>query len=263
MQSEDLTPELPPAKAVVASCVARAWDDSVDDRDRMLLEQSAGVIQQLLRQNRSLRRFFRRQRQTATSGRLAKFSGQADVVHHWLGSPRGIRSIRDVASAYQQWAEVDVDDLAEHQLAAKLVGHICGMVESLTRADANSGAGRQKIQQAFRELEQRGYFTRQGFGCCSNCAWAEIESAGHSLVVFSDMQSDVEFRSGGDLYLQWQGNSDEIVAAMRAQGLRVDHDGRRDRAIRILPVIDDTIATPPADAQWRRRSSDDAGDGTS
>lgn len=40
--------DLPAPRMLAEACLSRAWDDDVDDRDRLLLEQAARVIEHLL-----------------------------------------------------------------------------------------------------------------------------------------------------------------------------------------------------------------------
>lgn len=40
--------DLPAPRTLAEACLSRAWDDDVDDRDRLLLEQAARVIEHLL-----------------------------------------------------------------------------------------------------------------------------------------------------------------------------------------------------------------------
>jgi hypothetical protein len=106
---------------------------------------------------------------------------------------------------------------------------------------------RERLVKAFAELEEQGYFAPTDWGqtqCCQSCDWYKVPE-GAEKVVFWHSQDDerafggkwvgdygygddaVEWVSGGDdlvgdLYLAWAGDSSEIAAALRKQGLTVD-----------------------------------------
>jgi hypothetical protein len=112
-----------------------------------------------------------------------------------------------------------------------------------------------RISAAFKALRKLGYVARQNFMCCGSCAGAaiaeDVERKGGNpdtaKSVYYHQQCNDAFRSGrycdgdltrdlhGVLYLHWQGDAAEIIAALRAQGLKVEHDGSNVRCIEVHP----------------------------
>ena len=111
--------------------------------------------------------------------------------------------------------------------------------------------------------------------CCGSCAGAEIADeqekkglkADEVKAVYYNRQSNDAFRSKlrganwltpnlhSTLHLSWQGDADEIVAALREQGLTVEHDGSELRCIQVLPggiAIDDPRFHPLDLGLWIR-----------
>lgn len=99
---------------------------------------------------------------------------------------------------------------------------------------------RAKISRAFSSLRKLGYFCRMSFMCCSSCAWAEVPDEKQGKVVFWNRQSDSSFEKAGrgygrpgdrvqdlqdDLCLQWAGEADEILSALRHEGLIASWNG--------------------------------------
>lgn len=109
-----------------------------------------------------------------------------------------------------------------------------------------------KIAKAFAQLRRKGYIARMNFMCCSSCGWYEIGGSslsGHQrsdidpvqkAVFYNKQAEERAFRPGPfwngrkapksrmlqeDLYLQWFGNADEILMALKANGLNADWEG--------------------------------------
>lgn len=95
---------------------------------------------------------------------------------------------------------------------------------------------RRRIGEAFKELRRAGYVCRSAFLCCGTCASYAIgqmpKFKKNKKAVYYHRQDDADFRRTNFVYLGWEGNGEEIVAAMRNAGLRAEWNG--DASIRIL-----------------------------
>lgn len=101
---------------------------------------------------------------------------------------------------------------------------------------------KKKITNAFRELRKKGYFARQNFWCCQNCAWNAMTDEQAEKAVFYHRQDADSFDEYNeelerDLYLAWSGNCEEIVKVLRKHGLKVLHDGDESKRIMIERTI--------------------------
>ncbi|MFJ4676001.1 DUF6891 domain-containing protein [Kitasatospora sp. NPDC088783] len=111
----------------------------------------------------------------------------------------------------------------------------------------------ERLTRAFAALEAAGITAREDFTCCRNCGNAEIgaENPQARGFVYFHSQGTAAVADGGDLTLYYGGFDDsaettaavgrEVVAAVRAVGLRTDWDGDPGRAIRATGL------------DWRRR----------
>lgn len=110
---------------------------------------------------------------------------------------------------------------------------------------------RAAIRTAFRRLRSHGAFARMNFECCSSCAWYQVghePSNSNRTVVFYNQQSDNAFYSNHrrgrartdtlqrPLYLQWHGDAQQIIDALRAEGLDVEWEGTTTKAIMVRPT---------------------------
>ena len=99
-----------------------------------------------------------------------------------------------------------------------------------------------RIKLAFKHLRKLGYTCRMDFWCCSSCAWYDLKHSERvrpidtSKIVFYNKQGSNHLKFDGKVYLQWDGNGNTIVAALRAQGLTVDWDGTQDQAIEVTGI---------------------------
>lgn len=94
---------------------------------------------------------------------------------------------------------------------------------------------REALRAAFKALRAQGYKARMNFACCSSCGWAEL---GEGDLVFWNRQADArDFDEYGDvvgsLHLQWSGDAEAILAALRAQGLDAAWEGSEYDAIEV------------------------------
>lgn len=122
---------------------------------------------------------------------------------------------------------------------------------------------RAAIRAAFATLRKKGYIAKMNFMCCSSCAWYEIGGkalSGHQRsdieepkkAVFYNKQShESAFREKSrgwstksrryismmlqnDLCLQWSGDAKEIIAALEAEGLKVEWNGTDQNTINVV-----------------------------
>ncbi|MBB5712244.1 DUF6891 domain-containing protein [Sphingomonas xinjiangensis] len=109
-----------------------------------------------------------------------------------------------------------------------------------------------RLDTAFAALEQDGIIARQNFTCCMTCGsneiWEEVQAAkdaglpahGYTFYHFQDTDAAVE---GSGVYLAYGACEDgegpalqvanDVVAALQAQGLHPDWDGRWDQRIHV------------------------------
>lgn len=86
---------------------------------------------------------------------------------------------------------------------------------------------------AFRALRKKGYLARQNFMCCGGCAGSALgdrweQKHGKDVPakgVYYHRQDNERIPDTCETYLGWGGDGEEICAALREQGLRVEWDG--------------------------------------
>lgn len=88
------------------------------------------------------------------------------------------------------------------------------------------------LTKAFRALRRAGYFARQKFMCCQNCAWSAIPAG--TKCVFYDPQAAKEFQNEGVVPLMWEGNGKEIVRVLKNHDLAVAWGGSDEDQILVL-----------------------------
>ena len=119
-----------------------------------------------------------------------------------------------------------------------------------------------RLDHAFRALEQRGIVARQNFSCCCNCGHVEIgyevEEASEACpvvgYVFYHMQDTERASAGGDLLLAYGAIEDgdenivamgrSIVQALESAGLRTAWNESPDERICVVGI------------DWKRRRKD-------
>lgn len=170
-------------------------------------------------------------------------------VQNWI---RG-QIERDVAAGYQSRTEIveaAVDcflgELPEEEIEAfalDIVDNVIAKHEA-EQADWPETTDCDRLDRAFRSLEEKGIVARQNFSCCGTCGsseiWDEIDAAersgrstrGYAFFHMQDTESAVE---GGGLYLNygakedreeaWVGIGREIQQELEKHGLTTDWDG--------------------------------------
>lgn len=85
---------------------------------------------------------------------------------------------------------------------------------------------RNRISNAFEELEEKGYFAKMDWYCCQNCGCSAIPEENHEKYVFFHEQ-DADGLRGDDpgCYLAWAGNGKKIVEILKKHKLLVEWDG--------------------------------------
>ncbi|MEU8004349.1 hypothetical protein AB0B66_24605 [Catellatospora sp. NPDC049111] len=139
--------------------------------------------------------------------------------------------------------EAEPDDL--RTLAWRLVGpafaaHLDAQRNWPARTDSD------RLTDAFRALDAAGIVAREDFTCCQNCGATEIGDQVHDTMpargyVFYHQQDAERCAEGGGLYLAYgpigqpatAEIGEEIVAALRAEGLRVDWSGSPGQRIHV------------------------------
>ncbi len=94
---------------------------------------------------------------------------------------------------------------------------------------------RRRIGEAFAELRRAGYVCRSAFMCCGTCAAYAIAQTPkykkNKKAVFYHRQDAADFQKTNYVYLGWEGDGEEIVAALRRAGLRAEWNGDDERRI--------------------------------
>lgn len=138
-------------------------------------------------------------------------------------------------------ADFDADDLAPHavRMTSELISEHKREQEAWPKTTDCD-----RLDQAFAELERTGVVCRQDFSCCGTCGTTEIQDEmetasrggtqvrGYAFYHMQDTESAVE---GHGLYLNYGAVEDgeaaavgigqEIVEALKQEGLKVDWDG--------------------------------------
>jgi hypothetical protein len=96
-----------------------------------------------------------------------------------------------------------------------------------------------RLRSAFKQLRVQSYATRHGNRiCCPSCGHGEMRKQGTAKYVFWHAQSHDNLIADADVWLNWSGSGNEIVAACEAAGLLVEWEGTRDRSIHVsMPLM--------------------------
>jgi len=134
----------------------------------------------------------------------------------------------------------DLCDLAWDLVPATFAAHLEAQAQWPDRTDSD------RLSDAFRALDAAGIVAREDFACCQNCGvgdiGAEVPDGSSALgYVFYHEQDAQRAAAGGSLWLAFglldQPSSaqvgEQIVAALRAEGLHVDWDGSPDQRIHV------------------------------
>jgi len=111
---------------------------------------------------------------------------------------------------------------------------------------------RDRIARAFRELRKKGYECHADWHCCQNCGLAALKPESERYVFFHRQDAVKIDRWGnlqpGGIGLNWAGDPEEIVVALREQGLVADASGgwaRRIHIVRRADITDPSKSSPP------------------
>ena len=91
----------------------------------------------------------------------------------------------------------------------------------------------ERVKAAFKELEALGYEACGNCGCCASCVHGAMTDAGVEKYVVYHTQSAEHLSEKGQVYLNWQGDAEEIIRVLAMHGLNPEWDGRDDRNILI------------------------------
>ena len=89
------------------------------------------------------------------------------------------------------------------------------------------------VSAAFRDLESLGYFARGDWTCCNTCGVAAVPEHYADRFVFYHAQSADDLRERGEVWLNWAGDAELIIRALRRQGLTVEWNGNPNRKIHV------------------------------
>lgn len=97
--------------------------------------------------------------------------------------------------------------------------------KALMPVDAREG-----IRRAFGKLRKAGWTARMSFMCCQGCGCAALAEAPYNLKegdnhVFYHKQDAERLAKDNGTWMTWGGDGKQIVAALRAEGLRVQWNG--------------------------------------
>jgi hypothetical protein len=90
-----------------------------------------------------------------------------------------------------------------------------------------------KLNKAFKELTEKGYFAKQNFSCCQSCGWAEIDDDKSDKVVFYHQQDNDNLKETGKCYLSWAGDGHVIVEVLNRHGILTNWNCSEDTRIEI------------------------------
>jgi len=90
-----------------------------------------------------------------------------------------------------------------------------------------------KLNKAFKQLREMGYFAKQNFLCCQSCGWNAIPDNQSENVVFYNQQDNEDLKETGECYLSWAGNGEAIVETLRGNGIKAEWDGTESDRIKI------------------------------
>jgi hypothetical protein len=102
---------------------------------------------------------------------------------------------------------------------------------------------RRRLIAAMEELEAKGYAVGMGRDDCSTCASARLSELADKIVYWNMQDEERAFARRGamtllpeGIYVGWDGDAEEIMAAFRAQDFQVEWNGDAGLRILILPV---------------------------
>ena len=81
-----------------------------------------------------------------------------------------------------------------------------------------------KLNSAFKELRELGFFAKQNFWCCSTCAVNAIPDNTENYVFYHQQDTNMLNKTGG-VYLGWAGDGNKIIEVMKRNDIKVDWDG--------------------------------------
>jgi len=91
-----------------------------------------------------------------------------------------------------------------------------------------------KLSEAFKELRKLGYFARQNFWCCQNCAWHAMSDEEAKKAVFWHRQGNKDKENGKPFHLYWSGDANEIIGVLNKHGVKTEWEGKKEKAIKVI-----------------------------
>ncbi len=89
-----------------------------------------------------------------------------------------------------------------------------------------------KINKAFKELTELGFYAKQNFWCCSTCALHAIPDNTENYIFYHQQDADMLKNTGG-CYLAWAGDANKIIEVMKRNSIKVNWDGDSNHRIHI------------------------------
>ena len=88
------------------------------------------------------------------------------------------------------------------------------------------------LTRAFRALRKEGYTAKRHFWCCGSCAWAALSKEEAEKAILIHKQGEENVKEYGEVYVQWAGDGEQIVAALKGAGLVCEWDGTKEQCIK-------------------------------
>ena len=92
---------------------------------------------------------------------------------------------------------------------------------------------KENLNKAFKALRKLGYFARQNFWCCQNCAWSALTDEQAKKAVFYHYQDWTDLKHSRSCCLACSGDGQEIIKVLNENGVHTEWDGSENKRIRI------------------------------
>lgn len=93
---------------------------------------------------------------------------------------------------------------------------------------------KEKLNVMFKELRKKGYCARQNFMCCQGCGFSAMSARGIKEKAVFYHRQDAECIVHEYVYLSWDGDALDIIAAAHKANLAVQWDGSEGKRIKVV-----------------------------